>query len=63
MRKVEFFNLFYTIALITFLIFDIHSAIEKNVLNIFVYGFIDGVIFLYLIISLIISLIYYIVKK
>ena len=59
MHKAEFFNLFSTIALILFLIFDIHSAIEKNVLNIFVYGFIDGVIFVYLMISLI----YYIVKK
>lgn len=59
MNKFPFFNLFATIVLIMNLIIDIPLAIKQDSLVIFVYGLIDGSLFVLVMMSWII----YFVKK
>ena len=59
MNKFPVWNLFSTIVLIVSLIVHVQLAIENNSLVIFVYGLVEGALF----ITVLLTWIYYIVKK
>ena len=59
MNKFPIWNLFSTILLIISLIVHVPLAIETNSLVIFVYGLVEGALFM----TVLLTWIYYIVKK